>query len=93
VLWLSGLFWAAWCLPASLFDWPMVGNQSLLYNFVLYLAFAIQLTLMTRVVGSFRFTSFFFPIPVIFFMVVFGLSILNLEHGQIEWKGRKIKTR
>ncbi|MFZ9947631.1 MAG: glycosyltransferase family 2 protein, partial [Vulcanococcus sp.] len=26
VLWLSGLFWAAWCLPASLLGWPLVGT-------------------------------------------------------------------
>ena len=93
LLWLSGLFWAAWCLPASLFGWPMVGNQSLLYNLVLYLAFAIQLAIIIKPVGSFRFTTFFFPIPVAFFIAVFVLSILNLEHGQIEWKGRKISTR
>jgi glycosyltransferase involved in cell wall biosynthesis len=93
LLWLSGLFWAAWCLPASLFGWPLVGNSSLLYNVVLYLAFAIQLTLIARPVGAFGLTAFFFPIPVVFFIVVFVLAILNLERGQIEWKGRKISTR
>jgi 4,4'-diaponeurosporenoate glycosyltransferase len=93
VLWLSGLFWAAWCLPASLFDWPIVGHSSLLYNVVLYLAFAIQLAIIVRPVGSFAFIVFFFPIPVAFFIAVFVLAILNLERGQIEWKGRTISTR
>jgi 4,4'-diaponeurosporenoate glycosyltransferase len=93
VLWLSGLFWAAWCLPASLFGWPIVGNSSLLYSLVFYLAFAIQLAIIIWPVGSFGLMAFFFPIPVAFFIGVFVLAILNLERGQIEWKGRKISTR
>jgi hypothetical protein len=44
-------------------------------------------------VGSFGLTAFLFPIPVAFFIAVFVLAILNLERGQIEWKGRKISTR
>jgi 4,4'-diaponeurosporenoate glycosyltransferase len=93
LLWLSGLFWAAWCLPASVFGWPIVGNSSLPYNVLLYLAFAIQLAIIVKPVGSFGFIAFLFPIPVIFFIVVFMLAILNLKRGQIEWKGRKISTR
>ena len=93
VLWLSGLFWAAWCLPASLFGWPIVGHASLLYNGLLYFAFAIQLAVILRPVGAFGLTALCFPIPVVFFIGVFLLSILNLERGQIEWKGRKISTR
>jgi 4,4'-diaponeurosporenoate glycosyltransferase len=93
VLWLSGLFWAAWCLPASLFGWPIVGNSSLMYNLLFYFAFALQLAIIVRPVGSFGLTAFFFPIPVAFFIAVFILAILNLERGQIEWKGRIISTR
>jgi hypothetical protein len=93
LLWLSGLFWAAWCLPAALFGWPLVGNPSLFYNVVLYLAFAIQLAIIVRPVGSFGLIVFLFPIPVIFFIAVFLLAILNLERGKIEWKGRMISTR
>lgn len=92
VLWLSGLFWAAWCLPASLFGWPLVGNPSLTYNVLLYLAFAIQLVIMVRPVGSFGIIAFLFPIPVVFFLMVFVLAILNLERGQIQWKGRTVNT-
>ncbi|MGB5633706.1 MAG: glycosyltransferase family 2 protein [Waterburya sp.] len=93
LLWLSGLFWAAWCLPAVLFGWPIFGDPSLLYTVVLYLAFAIQLAIIVRLVGSFGFIVFFFPIPVAFFLGVFVLAILNLERGQIEWKGRRVSTR
>lgn len=92
LLWLSGLFWAAWCLLASLFSLPLVGNPSLTYNIFVYLAFAIQLAIIVRPVGSFGLIVFFFPIPVLFFLVVFILAILNLERGQIRWKGRTIKT-
>jgi 4,4'-diaponeurosporenoate glycosyltransferase len=93
VLWLSGLFWAAWCLPASLFGWPIFGNPPLLQTLVVYLAFAIQLAIIVRPVGSFRLIVPFFPIPVAFFIAVFLQAIFNLERGQIEWKGRTISTR
>ena len=43
VLWLSGLFWAAWCLPAALLGWPLLGDRSLLVNGLIYGAFALQL--------------------------------------------------
>lgn len=93
VLWISGLFWTAWCLPAALAGWPLVGNKTLLYNALLYGAFALQLAVMIRPVGSFQWTALFFPIPVVFFMGVFVLAILKLERGQIEWKGRIINTQ
>ena len=93
LLWLSGLFWAAWCLPASLLHWPMVGDRSLLANLVLYLGFSLQLGLLTRRVGSFGWINVLFPIHVIFFLGVFVLAIFNLERGTIEWKDRQIPTR
>ena len=93
LLWLSGLFWAAWCLPASLLHWPMLGDRSLLVNGVVYLGFSLQLVLLTRRVGSFGWINLLFPIPVIFFLGVFVLAIFNLERGTIEWKDRHIPTR
>ncbi len=93
LLWLSGLFWAAWCLPASLLHWPMVGDRSLLANLVLYLGYSLQLVLLTRRVGSFGWINLVFPIPVVFFLGVFVLAIFNLERGTIEWKDRRIPTR
>ncbi|MEB3263482.1 MAG: glycosyltransferase family 2 protein [Synechococcus sp.] len=93
VLWLSGLFWAAWCLPAALLGWPLVGDPALAPNAVLYLAFALQLLVLTRRVGDFGWISLLFPIPVLFFLGVFLLAILNLERGTIEWKGRQFPTR
>ena len=93
VLWLSGLFWAAWCLPASLLGWPMVGDPSPLTNLVLYGAFALQLLLITRRVGGFGWINLVFPVPVLFFLGVFVLAILNLERGTIRWKNRQFRTR
>ena len=93
LLWLSGLFWAAWCLPASLLGWPLVGDPTPLATLVLYAAFALQLLVITRPVGRFRWISLVFPLPVLFFLGVFLLAILNLERGQVVWKGRRVSTR
>jgi glycosyltransferase involved in cell wall biosynthesis len=93
LLWLSGLFWAAWCLPASLLGWPMLGNHDLLSNGLIYGAYAVQLLVITRRVGRFTWINLIFPLPVLFFLVVFLLAILNLERGQVQWKGRTVSTR
>jgi glycosyltransferase involved in cell wall biosynthesis len=93
LLWLSGLFWAAWCLPAALLGLPLVGDPGLLPNLLLYAAFALQLLLITRPVGRFGWISLVFPVPVLFFLGVFLLAILNLERGQVVWKGRRVATR
>ncbi|MEB3332434.1 MAG: glycosyltransferase family 2 protein [Synechococcaceae cyanobacterium] len=93
LLWLSGLFWAAWCLPAALLGWPLVGSAAIGPNAVIYGAFALQLLLLSRRVGRFRWISLVFPVPVLFFLAVFVLAILNLERGHVEWKGRRFSTR
>ncbi|MFN5465495.1 MAG: glycosyltransferase family 2 protein [Cyanobacteriota bacterium] len=93
VLWLSGLFWAAWCLPAALLGWPMLGNPALGWNGLMYGAYALQLLLLTRRVGRFSWINLVFPVPVLFFLGVFLLAILNLERGQVQWKGRVFRTR
>ncbi len=92
LLWLSGLFWAAWCLPASLLGWPMVGDPSPLPNLVLGAAFALQLLVISHPVGRFGWISLVFPLPVLFLVSVFLLAILNLERGQLVWKGRRVAT-
>ena len=93
VLWLSGLFWAAWCLPAALLGWPLLGDRSLLVNGLIYGAFALQLWGLSRRVGRFQWIVLLFPLPVLFFLAVFVLAILNLERGQVQWKGRHVSTR
>lgn len=93
LLWLSGLFWAAWCLPAAVLGWPLVGTHAITPNAVIYGSFALQLLLVSRRVGRFSWISLVFPVPVLFFLAVFVLAILNLERGQVEWKGRRFRTR
>lgn len=93
LLWLSGLFWAAWCLPAALFGWPLVGDRGLVINGLIYGLSALQLSVLTRRVGRFSWINGLFPIPVLFFLVVFVLAILNLERGRVRWKGRVVRTR
>ena len=93
LLWLSGLFWAAWCLPAALLGWPLVGSRALLPNALIYAAYALQLLVLTRRVGRFSWINLVFPIPVLFFLAVFVLAILNLERGEVLWKGRRFCTR
>lgn len=93
LLWLSGLFWAAWCLPAALLGWPLVGTHAITPNAIIYAAFALQLLLLSRRVGRFSWIGLVFPVPVLFFLGVFVLAILNLERGQVEWKGRRFRTR
>jgi hypothetical protein len=93
VLWLSGLFWAAWCLPASLLGWPLVGDPEPWGHGVVYGAYALQLMVMTQRVGRFRWSPLVFPIPVLFFLGVFLMAIVNLERGSVQWKGRSVSTR
>lgn len=93
LLWLSGLFWAAWCLPAALLGWPMVGDPAPFINGVVFGAYALQLLVITRRVGRFSWINLIFPIPVLFFLGVFVLAILNLERGTVRWKGRTFSTR
>jgi glycosyltransferase involved in cell wall biosynthesis len=93
LLWLSGLFWAAWCLPAALLGWPLMGSAALAPNALIYGAFALQLLLLTRRVGRFSWINLVFPLPVLFFLGVFLMAIFNLERGQVRWKGRSFSTR
>ncbi|MCX5969234.1 MAG: glycosyltransferase family 2 protein [Cyanobacteria bacterium] len=93
LLWLSGLFWIAWALPASLLGWPLVGNPDPLLNLLIYAAYAMQLLLLSRQVGRFSWINLVFPLPVLFFLTVFLLAIFNLERGSVSWKGRQFPTR
>lgn len=63
LLWLSGLFWAAWALPAALLGWPMVGDSSLLPNLLPYVALAAQLLVLIRRVGGFSWICWCFRFP------------------------------
>ena len=70
-----------------------MGDRAIAVNGLIYAAFALQLLLLTHRVGRFSWINLLFPIPVLFFLVVFVLAILNLERGRVQWKGRSFSTR
>ncbi|MFM8277005.1 MAG: glycosyltransferase family 2 protein, partial [Cyanobium sp.] len=81
------------CLPAALLGWPLLGNAAISWNAMVYTAYAVQLLVLTRRVGRFSWINVLFPVPVLFFLGVFVLAILNLERGEVRWKGRRFRTR
>ncbi len=59
---------------------------------VAYLLCAAQVGWFSRMTGSFRWSSaFLFPIPLVFFFVVFGRSAF-LSGKRVTWKGREFRA-
>lgn len=83
VAWMIGLMLA----PIGLLvtgDWPRWGAA--------YLLCAAQVWWFSRQIGSFRwFTALFYPVPLIFFFVVFARSAMRTGK-QVTWKGREIRA-
>jgi len=78
IAWLVGMTLAAAGLPMT---W---------LSGLVYALFAVQLALLLRTVGSFRwYTSALYPVPLVFFYVVFTLSALG-RGRTVTWKGRSI---
>jgi len=73
-----------------------LGNSTLLTGWMLlYLLFALQYHWMLRRIGNFGIlTALLFPLPLLFFVVIFILSILRtFLFRKVLWKGRSISTR
>jgi 4,4'-diaponeurosporenoate glycosyltransferase len=80
VAWLTGMMLPVGWLPYS--AWAAL----------LYLLFAAQLGVMFRQVGAFRwYTAMLYPVPLVFFFVVFTRSALR-SGKQVTWKGRTIRA-
>ncbi|HUP86626.1 MAG TPA: glycosyltransferase family A protein [Acidimicrobiales bacterium] len=80
LLWISGLIAAPFApRPAA---------------FVLYAAYAAQLTILLRRVGRFSMsTAAVYPVPLAFFIGVFLRSaILTFVRHEVRWRGRTIRT-
>ena len=78
VAWLTGMVLPLGWLPFS-------ASASLLY-----LLYAAQLGVMFRQVGAFRwYTALLYPVPLVFFFVVFAVSVLR-SGRRVTWKGRTI---
>ena len=62
---------------------------------LLYIAFAIQLYWMLYRIGNFKFyVALLFPIPLLFFLVVFVYSVLIIfVRKNVRWKGRAIQVK
>lgn len=85
VLWLSALTGAALALVLAP---PHLRSEAAL----LYLLAAAQTMFFARQVGTFRgSTCLFFPIPLIFFFVLFTRSaIRRATHRRTDWRGRSV---
>lgn len=80
IIWLS----AAISTASLLIRFPGVPTATL------YCFFVIQIFILLRNLGSYRFyTAIFYPVPLLFFFLIFGRSILNRRRG-VSWKGRVI---
>jgi 4,4'-diaponeurosporenoate glycosyltransferase len=83
VAWMIGLMLAplGWLMTG---DWVRWG--------ALHLACAAQVAWFSRLVGTFRWlTALLYPVPLIFFFVVFLWSVLR-SGRTVTWKGRKIRA-
>jgi 4,4'-diaponeurosporenoate glycosyltransferase len=60
----------------------------------LYLLYVVQIAWMLNRTGRFRLTtSFLYPIPLLFFALVFIRAlILSCLPGRLTWKGRTLKS-
>jgi len=89
VAWIAGAvlaaMWAGWGLAV----WRPL---QLACGGALYLIFLLQLWSILRRIGSFRFvTALVYPIPLLFYLVVFARSsIFALFGKKVTWKGREI---
>jgi 4,4'-diaponeurosporenoate glycosyltransferase len=80
IAWLSALVMAVSLLPVGLL------------GVTIYLLCAVQLHLLLRRVGAFRwYTALLYPVPLAFYFVVFARSALR-SGKQVTWKGRTIRA-
>jgi 4,4'-diaponeurosporenoate glycosyltransferase len=77
-----------------LYSLILADSPGFLVSIAMYLLYALQYHWMLRRVGNFGFLpALLFPIPLLFFIGVFGLSFLQIFLlGRVRWKGRVVKT-
>jgi 4,4'-diaponeurosporenoate glycosyltransferase len=88
ILWISSGFIITIMLINSFFT-----ESSILIWFALYLSYALQINWMLSRIGSFKLvTSLFFPIHLIFYVIVFSRSMYyQMTKKSINWKSREVK--
>jgi 4,4'-diaponeurosporenoate glycosyltransferase len=77
-----------------LYSLILADSPGFLASIGMYLLYALQYHWMLRRLGNFGFLpALLFPIPLLFFIGVFGLSFLQIFLlGRVRWKGRVVKT-
>jgi 4,4'-diaponeurosporenoate glycosyltransferase len=89
VLWLGGAIATAWSLPTAILAGGAVGAWGLLY-----LAYASQLAVQLRQLGTYRWwVAAFFPVPLVVFLGVFVRSVVAVLRGTARWRGRDVALR
>lgn len=89
ILWISAGFVVSIMLFAGI-----LGDNYLIHWLVLYLIYAIEMYWMLHRIGSFRwFISLFFPILLLFYVIVFSRSFYyQLSRKSINWKARQVQS-
>jgi 4,4'-diaponeurosporenoate glycosyltransferase len=88
---LLSVYWLSSAAAVSLMVITGVGVAHPL-ALTLYLAFALQIAWLSHKMGTFRLTTaFLYPLPLVFYFVIFGRSMW-LQHARqpITWKGRRV---
>ena len=81
--------WITACLSAG---WGVIGGSTLAVS--LSAAFAVQLFVMLRQVGSFGVVSaLLYPVLGIVFVALFAWALVLAARGEVRWKGRTIRVR
>lgn len=84
------------CLGSAVFalEDSLRGDLPLGTGPLLYVAFVLQLRVMFRQVGDFRLlTAVLYPVPLVFFMVVFVRSLWRTHvRRSVVWRGRSLST-
>jgi len=91
VCWITG----GASLTRHLIQSVIVGSNPAIFVWIFfYLLFALQLYWMLSRIGTYRwYTALFFPIPLVFFVIVFFWScITTFIIKKVRWKGRMIET-
>jgi len=92
IAWITGAFGTT----RHLIQAAVITDMSLITLWgLLYIAFASQLYWILYRIGSFKFyTALLFPIPLIFFVIVFVYSFLIIfVRRNVRWKGRKVEVK
>lgn len=88
IVWISSLFWPWY---AFIYSWIEHGAGIKILSFF-YLAYVLQLWLISRVVGKFRLmVLFLYPLPLFVFQGVFLISRRKQQGTRVSWKGRDVR--